>query len=500
MSDYLARNDDCLDRETHLIIHGYFRLTFQSYLVPSDIIHLTKLYVDDHFMLTRGSYQWYIDSDTLQQMKTAKTKQKFSSDKFNMCGLSWSLDAYPNGYKADDDAGNFQLGLRFSSLPSQWNYIIVFIFMKCNETESSWITTTKYTQDTKGKGWPANTMKLDEIKSLNKLSFIVSIRINKIVLKKDNKFYFQSDILIPKYTKFQWKLDHNLLTKMQQSHNGKGFISPMFHNAFCLALRHSSDGQWIQLRLVLSGLPANVSKMNLTWKISLNSQTDNLSNIDTEKTQDFAQGQMAHGWGQKQLSFEKFRNMKDVTICLDIINNDIEISKNDDIIAKWDKFIQTKDKHQSRLDLVEITLQRMTTQLQKISMIEQQLIAYSETMNKINGVLQLQQSQNNNDMIHMHNNVADEERVRMWLHNTVKLPQYYQLFIDQGFDDLETISDLTVDDLRSMGIDKLGHQKKLIKHVKKLCDTDNSGDAVDGEYIDEVLNEIEKTERQSDQL
>jgi len=62
----------------------------------------------------------------------------------------------------------------------------------------------------------------------------------------------------------------------------------------------------------------------------------------------------------------------------------------------------------------------------------------------------------------------DKERVQKWLKDKVKLPQYYELFIHQGFDDLESIADVTKDDLSQMGIDKVGHQRKILKNAEQI--------------------------------
>ena len=83
MSDCLKKNIDYLDNRTHLIIHGYFRTQFKSIIIPLDIIHVTTIFVDDHFMFTRGGYQWYIDGDLLQQMKTAESNQVFTHSIFD---------------------------------------------------------------------------------------------------------------------------------------------------------------------------------------------------------------------------------------------------------------------------------------------------------------------------------------------------------------------------------------------------------------------------------
>ena len=64
--------------------------------MPLDIIHITTLFIDDHFLLTRGSYQWIIDNDTLQQMKSTRDL-RFSPHKFKMAELEWVIDVHPNG-------------------------------------------------------------------------------------------------------------------------------------------------------------------------------------------------------------------------------------------------------------------------------------------------------------------------------------------------------------------------------------------------------------------
>ena len=60
--------------------------------------------------------------------------------------------------------------------------------------------------------------------------------------------------------------------------------------------------------------------------------------------------------------------------------------------------------------------------------------------------------------------LTDKERVQKWLEERVKLPQYYELFINQGFEDLDSIRDITKEDLNQMGIDKIGHQRKILSN------------------------------------
>ncbi|XP_036003644.1 caskin-2 isoform X2 [Fundulus heteroclitus] len=56
-----------------------------------------------------------------------------------------------------------------------------------------------------------------------------------------------------------------------------------------------------------------------------------------------------------------------------------------------------------------------------------------------------------------------------WL-SAIGLPQYHKKLSENGYDSISIVKDLTWEDLQEIGITKLGHQKKLMLAVKKLCD------------------------------
>ena len=70
-------------------------------------------------------------------------------------------------------------------------------------------------------------------------------------------------------------------------------------------------------------------------------------------------------------------------------------------------------------------------------------------------------------------NIGINQAVNGWL-NEIGLSEYYGLFINSGCDDMETILSLTDDDLKELGIHKLGHRKKIMNHIGKQT---NSGKA-----------------------
>ncbi|XP_032397833.1 caskin-2 isoform X2 [Etheostoma spectabile] len=65
-----------------------------------------------------------------------------------------------------------------------------------------------------------------------------------------------------------------------------------------------------------------------------------------------------------------------------------------------------------------------------------------------------------------------------WL-SVIGLPQYQKRLCDNGYDSITIVKDITWEDLQEIGITKLGHQKKLMLAVKRLCDLQRSRNHAD---------------------
>ena len=69
-----------------------------------------------------------------------------------------------------------------------------------------------------------------------------------------------------------------------------------------------------------------------------------------------------------------------------------------------------------------------------------------------------------------------KEQLRIWLKDTVGLEQYFYDLVCNGFDDLESLSMLTMNELNTLGnIEKMGHRMKLLRHIAKLRQNDQEG-------------------------
>ncbi|XP_028445422.1 caskin-1 [Perca flavescens] len=65
-----------------------------------------------------------------------------------------------------------------------------------------------------------------------------------------------------------------------------------------------------------------------------------------------------------------------------------------------------------------------------------------------------------------------------WLSH-LGLNQYYQVLVQNGYENIDFISDISLEDLQEIGITKLGHQKKLMLGVKRLKELQRGGSSAE---------------------
>eukprot|EP01084_Bolivina_argentea_P204598 349427_1 len=90
-------------------------------------------------------------------------------------------------------------------------------------------------------------------------------------------------------------------------------------------------------------------------------------------------------------------------------------------------------------------------------------------------------------------NPLGTEQVRTWL-STIQWLQYYDTFINNGIDDMDTVKELTDERLEKIGINKMGDRIKIIKQISQLQHTELSN-AINtipiNKSIDSVVASIE---------
>ena len=202
-----------------------------------------------------------MDQKTLALMKRAKPCDEFLSSNFNIAGLTWKFQAYPNG-NSDDRAGTFDLFVKLVTIPETWKYVFCFRRVQCDQTKGSFAFFSTF-QKGSSKGW-LKTMVFSEIQSLNKLSFTVEIIISRIVLKEEDTIFYQKPIDI-EAQQIRWNMDNELWKCIQNAHDGKYISSEIFGQMWCVSVeRHST---LLKICLNLCALPKDLQTVKAMWNI-----------------------------------------------------------------------------------------------------------------------------------------------------------------------------------------------------------------------------------------
>merc|ERR1712129_270407 len=68
----------------------------------------------------------------------------------------------------------------------------------------------------------------------------------------------------------------------------------------------------------------------------------------------------------------------------------------------------------------------------------------------------------------------EQQAMQQWFQQTLRLPQFFHIFVDSGYEDLTFFDEVISDnELIEMGIKKKPHRKKIIKEINKLLATQN---------------------------
>eukprot|EP01084_Bolivina_argentea_P122908 217820_1 len=82
-----------------------------------------------------------------------------------------------------------------------------------------------------------------------------------------------------------------------------------------------------------------------------------------------------------------------------------------------------------------------------------------------------------------------KQSMKQWFTETIRLPQYFELFISEGYEDLTYFDeDVIDDDLIEIGIKKKPHRRKILKEIKKLIVNINNNKINTSKHIIPIQN------------
>lgn len=260
---------------------------------------------------------------------------------------------------------------------------------------------------------------------------------------------------------------------------------------WCITCCPNSNKGNVILCLQLICLPANISKLKVKYTLYCHEANIQSTNI---KIFEYEQGKAYGLWtASKLLSFEQFRCFNKITLSanieiIDEIYCDSCQNTDDEIEQFWNQYVKQKEYFhqisnqkiysfdykyhylQQRLNKIENSMQQIAnnvsqlTQNMKSFMIHQTQNQQQNNRSNMNGHYYGYNGHSNN-----YNNGKDNE-IYLWLKNTVKLDIYFDVFIQNGIDDMDILSSLRMNDLINIGIDKLGHRIKIMKCIASLTE------------------------------
>ena len=81
---------------------------------------------------------------------------------------------------------------------------------------------------------------------------------------------------------------------------------------------------------------------------------------------------------------------------------------------------------------------------------------------------QMKSMEQNVNKLLANNMDPEKQKLKSWLEDAIKLPQCFGIFIESGIEDLSTAALLDKSALKDMGIDKVGHQMKILNGLKAV--------------------------------
>eukprot|EP01083_Nonionella_stella_P299131 1015063_1 len=136
--------------------------------------------------MNSGTFTWHIEEPRLvRRILSAKWKDHFDSDVFQIAKLHWKIELCPNGY-TEKGKGFCAVYLGLLEMPSSWKSIFFQLHIECPQMQNKMVFLDSYN---KPMNFPYYISSFEDLKAScgKELTFIVTIRITRITLNKDNR-------------------------------------------------------------------------------------------------------------------------------------------------------------------------------------------------------------------------------------------------------------------------------------------------------------------------
>jgi len=278
---------------------------------------------------------------------------------------------------------------------------------------------------------------------------------------------------------YSWKItDHSLVKQIKEARAGQSFYSPtflLFNLGWKMEIipNNLKNGQSkTSMYLCLKALPPNVKLIQLERTYSIGEDL-----VYTNDSRLSHNSMWCKSWTNNEGIYARsiIENNNEFTFKIDIELYAVYDQNDNDITHKYlylqnapNEKMKMNDSSSIKLDSLVVQMEKMTSAIQKIQ----------SRMKQIELKLVKEQKGNNLDDVFKEidalkktvNKLSEKvnpkrQQLRAWMEEKVKLPQYYDVLIENGIEDLSTAKLLTMETLKGIGIEKIGHCMKILHAV-----------------------------------
>eukprot|EP01084_Bolivina_argentea_P318848 553052_1 len=273
---------------------------------------------------------------------------------------------------------------------------------------------------------------------------------------------------------YTWKIrDKALITKIKNAKPGQTFTSPTFrlcNLTFELQLYPNGQSETpgnVLIYLFMCGLSPKIHSIVLQRKymlIEMDAENSRSNTIKQDKM-------YCEGWGVGMVKTSDLQKLTQMTFKIGITLCNVFDKDGEDITHKYLKKIECKTEdaistvdqqlNSAKLDSVIMQIEKLNATIQtiqqevndlKLRMKEEEKNPYDDRFDKLEKEIKV--IKQTMSKLSLNSNInPEQQKLKLWFEKKLKLPEYYDVFIENGIEDLSTVSLLTMDSLKAMGID-----------------------------------------------
>jgi len=404
--------------------------------------------------LREGLYVWQItETKTIEKIENIEPGERLDSEIFEISGAKWFLRLFPNGTKKKY-AGRVSLFLQLCALPANVGKLKIKLVLSCDETNTQYSDIKYFSEDREFGGWTGGILNTDQLRKHQKLTFRVSITVIAKELmnapstahRSTNSLTNAAEVPLPRIrSPLSHGHAHRKTHSVKNLMHSTGGIDPaeLFgasyaNNGYSLAHGNSFDDELKYNRLE-------------AMDIRLNALCLNVMNLT--------------------------QSLKQIHDYVQMINTKID--------NNYDKLVSQQKQEQNSQLQQEYSMSSLKRDLAKIQSKLGIQMASEEQQDTMPD--EEDEVQSNGDQAH-EDEYDQRFALKAWFQNQVKLGQYFDVFVENGLEDMQIVSDLTDNELNLIGVTKLGHRKKILSEIQKYKQSISHESQISIRHEDELMN------------